>query len=201
MPIPPLVIWRITLLAASLLFVAPSAYAQDDPPVRPERVESSEKPPSSIRSPLLIGGLGFTAGVWALNLGSSYLLEGEPGFNQLRTPFIGPWQALAHNDCNGSCNFINYFNYFYFTISGLAQAGGLGLVIESLVTPTAVPGARPLSAPPGPRAPEAPSSPDSEPPTDSPSPTPSTPSKPLFFLPMPSPVGQSGVGVSFGGLF
>ena len=193
---------RLALLAA-LLLAPHTALADEDVPARPERLESAEKPPRRIRSSLVLGGLGFTAGFWALNAGSSYMFPDQPGFDRLRMPVIGPWQALASNDCNGSCGFINYFNYVYFTLSGLAQAGGLGLVIEALVTPTADPNAprRPVpAAPPGPRAPEA-APPGEPPPAGAPSPGPAGPSKPLFFLPMPSPVGQSGVGLSFGGLF
>lgn len=194
---------RLALLAAAALLAASPARADEDVPSRPERVESAEKPPARIRTSLVIGGLGFTAGFWALNAGSSYMFPDQPGFTQLRTPVIGPWQALANNSCNGSCGFINYFNYIYFTFSGLAQAGGLGLVLEALVTPTAAPGATPRSTPtpaaPGPRAPET--SPGSAPSETTPAPTTPAPSKPLFYLPMPSPVGQSGVGVTFGGLF
>jgi hypothetical protein len=189
---------RLAFLAAALLTTA-TARAQDDAPARPERVESAEKPPGRIRTSLLLGGLGLTTGVWAATAGSSYLIE-EPGFDRLRYPVVGPWMALANNKCSGGCEFINYFGYIYFTLSGLAQAGGLGLVLESLITPTADPNAprRPRPVLPAPRGPEAaPPSPG----PDAPPPPPSSPSKPLFFLPMPSPVGQSGLGVSFGGLF
>jgi hypothetical protein len=192
---------RTALLAVAAALVAAPARADDDVPARPERVESAEKPPSRIRVPLVIGGLSFTAGFWALNAGSSYMFPDQPGFDRLRTPVIGPWQALANNDCRGSCSFINYFNYIYFTFSGLAQAGGLGLAIEALVTPTAAPGARRSTPTPTPAAPPGPRAPESPTPSEPPPSQPSGPSKPLFYLPMPSPVGQGGVGVSFGGVF
>ncbi|MCS6901148.1 MAG: hypothetical protein NZX77_15435 [Polyangiaceae bacterium] len=188
----------IALLAVAATFVATPARADADVPTRPERIESAEKPPSRIRLSLALGGFGLTAGFWALNTGFSYLFPDQPGFDRLRTPVIGPWQALANNDCRGSCSFINYFNFIYFTFSGLAQAGGLGLAIEALVTPTATPRARqqaPAPNPlPGPRTPER------APPSEAP-PSPSDPPKPLFYLPMPSPIGEGGVGVSFGGIF
>lgn len=188
---------QAALVGLALALAPLAARADSETLARPDRVESDARPPPSVRMPLILGGLGLTAGVWAVNFGSSYMFEGEPGYSHVRTPIIGPWQALANNTCDGSCSFINYFNYIYFTMSGLAQAGGLGIALEGLLVRTAVPGATPPPAPrPAPRVEETPgpTGPSSPPP-------PTSPSKPLFFLPTPITIGQGGVGVSFGGIF
>ncbi|RYE85140.1 MAG: hypothetical protein EOO75_17285 [Myxococcales bacterium] len=174
-----------------------------DVPVRPERNESNDRPPSTIRLPLVLGGLGFTAGIWGVNAGSAALSPDSPGFKYLRIPVVGPWLGLANNDCSGSCEFINYFNIVYFTVSGLAQAGGIGIALESLFTPTRAPGERPIrSVTPAPASPGPEGAPTGPAPAPAPTgPVEKRPSGPLFYLPMPITIGQGGAGVMFGGAF
>ncbi len=205
--------WSATVAAALLVATTTGqARAQSasvptggdiDVPVRPERNESSEKPPSTIRRSLLIGGIGFTAGFWALNAGTSALFPDEPGFKYLRAPLVGPWLALGHNSCSGTCEFPHYFNIAYFVFSGIAQASGLGLVLESFLTPTRAPGAAPLVRtvrPPAPSADDPNTAPGPAAPPPS-TPTERRPSGPLFYLPMPVTIGQGGAGVMWGGIF
>jgi hypothetical protein len=171
----------------------------DEAPTRPEKRESDAKPPSSVRLPSVIGGLSLTLGMWGLNTGTSYLWPDAPGITKLRAPVVGPWMALANDTCPESgCDAFTYINAVYFVVSGLVQAGGLGIALEGLLVPTAAPGERPPAPQPGPVA-EPPV--DGEPPP--PSTAPSTPpaGKPLFYLPVPMTIGQGGVGVSFGGIF
>lgn len=183
--------------ALALVLLLSGAAQADEAPSRPEKRESDEKPPRSVRLPTVIGGLGLTAGFWALNSGTSYVFPDGGGMTQLRVPVAGPWMAIASNRCpDDGCDAAFYFRTFYFVFSGLAQAGGLGVALESLLIPTAAPGAvRPLPRP-GPTAPTE-DAPDSPPPaTDSPA-----PSKPLFFLPQPLSFGKGSFGIGLGGMF
>jgi hypothetical protein len=185
---------RSALVLAMLLSGAAQA---DEAPTRPEKRESDEKPPPSVRLPTLLGGLGLTAGFWALNTGSSYVFPDSSGMTQLRIPVAGPWMGLANNHCpDDGCDAGFYFRTFYFIFSGIAQAGGIGVALESILVPTAAPGAVRALPRPGPTGPTE-EAPDSPPPaTDSP-----PPNKPLFFLPQPISFGKGSFGLGIGGLF
>ena len=182
-------------LAASLLVSMPTR--ADEAPTRPEKHESDELPPPSVRLPTLLGGVAFTAAWWGLNTGTSYIWPDSPGFTDLRTPIIGPWKAIAHNECRPDCDFPHYFQYIYYALSGIAQAGGVGIALESLLVPTSRGGAsRPVSPAPSTTSP----GPTRDEPTG-PSTPPPSPTTPLFFLPQPVRIGQGGWGVGVGGLF
>jgi hypothetical protein len=189
----------VSLGVASVALMGLSSDARaDEAPSRPEKHESDSMPPPSVRLPTFLGGLAFTTGWWGLSAGSSYLWPDSPGFKDLRTPVIGPWRAIAHNGCDPDCDFPHYFQYFYFALSGIAQAGGIGIMLESLLVPTSRGGERPRpSVPPPTLGP----TPEDGPAPDRGTPPPSTPGGPLFFLPQPIRIGQSGYGIGIGGLF
>ncbi|MCC6646127.1 MAG: hypothetical protein IT374_11215 [Polyangiaceae bacterium] len=188
---------RLTVLSSVLVaLLAPRAATAADPPVRREHVESDQLPPPSVRLPLVLGGLGFTAGWWAAGAGSAFLANDDPAWNHLKTPVIGPFQAIRAQSCD-DCGFMHYFSYPWFAFLGLAQVGGLGIALEGLLVPTRAAGTNPVrqsplrtDTPPA-DAPEAPAHPES----------PAAPAKPMFFLPSPVPMGKGGFGLAVGGLF
>lgn len=190
------------MLASSLTLVAGSALA-DEAPTRPEPHESDARPPGSVRLYTALGGLGFTTAMWGLNYGLSYAYESNPGMTDLRVPVAGPWMALANNHCVDGCGFGFYFSQVYYVIAGLAQAGGLGVALESVLVPTASKNDPPrptIKPPPLEREPDG-APPPSPSPSPSPTPTPGPSNQPLFYVPMPIHIGQAGVGVGWGGLF
>jgi hypothetical protein len=202
-------------LSVSALSLAPrAAHAQEaapddrpgEVPSRPEKRESVYKPPSSVRLPTIIGGLAFTAGFWGAGAGTAYLVPDAPSISYLNRPVIGPWQAIYHKSCNGSCGVGDYFATFWYIFDGLAQAGGLGIALQGLLVPTANygPGGTPVpsqSRPAGPRRPVDDDGPAPTSPGPGSSPATPPPTGPLFYLPRPMPVGQGGFGVGMGGTF
>ena len=187
---------RSAIAVAGLLAATATTARADEAPTRPDKRESDAYPPSSVRLPTFFGGLAFTAGWWGLNYATYSMFPDASGFRELRTPVIGPWQAIHANSCDADgCGFFHYFNYVYFGLSGLAQAGGLGIALESMLVPTSRGGA---PAPRTPRPTPASPPPDGEPATTPPA---EAPSKPLFYLPQPIIMGKSGWGVGLSGAF
>lgn len=188
---------RLPLLSSLVVaLLASTAARAADPPVRAEHRESDQLPPSSVRLPLVLGGLAFTTGWWGAGAGSAFLAGDDPAWNQLKTPIIGPYRAIREQSCD-DCGFMHYFSYPWFAFLGLAQIGGLGVALEGLVVPTRAAGTNPIrqsptrtDAPPA-ETPDAPSRPEG----------PSAPSKPMFFLPAPTPMGKAGFGLTVGGMF
>jgi len=133
------------LAAASLLLLSASAAADDagQPPATvapaPDDVEVMRYPPSSVRYGLVGGGLvalGIPYGIGAL-CASSW--PEVPGSDWLYAPVIGPWVAFAQNDCapeDSDCGAIMVLRGILYVVSGLAQAGGVGLVGEGLLMTT-----------------------------------------------------------------
>lgn len=172
----------------------------DEAPTRPEKHESDALPPPSAKVPAVVWGLGMTAGVYALNTGTSFVFRDATGISSLRIPVAGPWLAFGRNSTcpSDGCGVAHYFNYVYYAVSGLAQAGGLAIALEGLLLPTAPPGSQPAT----------PSIKQTEPAEDRPiedAPPSVTPSpadgKPLFYMPLPATIGHDGVGVTWGGIF
>jgi hypothetical protein len=165
-----------------------------EPPTRLERLESENRPPSGVRFSVLLGGFAVGAGMWGLGATTAMVFPDEPGMKDLRTPVAGPWMAIANNECDsGGCSLGDIARFVWFGFTGIGQVAGLTLMLEGVLMRT---GAPEPEAPSGPSttprpslvpAPEAPPAPD--------------PSKPLFFLPLPTVVGRDGVGVGWGGVF
>ena len=86
-------------------------------------------------------GLGLTAGFYGASVGASLLSPDAPGADQLLIPIAGPWLALAETGCRegeSDCPlFPVIFRAVLTAIDGVAQAGGLGIALESLWLPTA----------------------------------------------------------------
>ncbi|MCC6552805.1 MAG: hypothetical protein IT372_07255 [Polyangiaceae bacterium] len=134
----------IALLAAASLSAATAAAEEPAPP--PPRY-----PPSSVRPRLIAGGLVVTG----LAYGAGFLAASSwpevPGSSELKIPVVGPWMALAKNDCapdDPDCGFILYMRGFLTIIDGLMQLGGLGIAGEGVFMTTeasSTPEARPAA--------------------------------------------------------
>lgn len=189
--------FSLTTASLSIALLASSSASASDPPVRPEQRESDQLPPSSVRLPLVLGGLAFTTGWWGAGAGSAFLAGDDPAWNELKKPIIGPFRAIGAQSCD-DCGFLHYFSYPWFAFLGLAQVGGLGVALEGLIVPTRS-GGSPNPVRQSPVRPET--MPSEEPGVPSRPETPTSPSKPMFFIPAPVPMGKGGVGLSIGGMF
>lgn len=198
-------------MAALVLSFAAVAHADDmvaedrpgEVPSRPEKRESAYKPPPSVRLPTIVGGLAFTAGFWGAGAGTAYLFPDAPSISYLNRPVIGPWQAVYHHGCGGSCEWTDYLATVWYVFDGLAQAGGIGIALQGLLIPTASYGAggSPPPSAPAPRSPGPRRDDDAPPPASAPAGTPAPAPGPLFYLPRPIPIGHGGLGLGLGGTF
>jgi hypothetical protein len=191
---------RTTIAASIALAVGllgSSASAQNAPAAAPAAaLEEPEYPPPSARWKVVTAGLGTTAVFYGAAVGASYVFTDTLGVNQLRTPVVGPWLAIANGGCpaGDDCSTVLAIVRVVFTaLDGAAQAGGLAVALEGMFMPTeewAPPPRAPSGAPPP--APKGPA------PT---TPSPSNGDKNLFLLPTPMTVGAGGIGVGVVGRF
>lgn|GEM_PF-2157975 len=96
-------------------------------------------PPTRVRLPLILGGLGFTAAAYAASAGTAYGWDYVPGAQSLYIPVAGPWMALAENRCpaDGSeCDPMIYARGILEALSGLAQLGGLAVAAQGIFMTT-----------------------------------------------------------------
>lgn len=179
---------------ASLLLLASSAEAESaiDAPSSVEEAERVYPPPSTRYK--LIGAGALTTGAWyGAAAGMSFAFPDAPGAKDLRIPVAGPWLAIANNGCppnEPDCSRVWVITRTILTaLDGIGQAAGIGLILEGLFLPTQEPSAgAPAKPRPAPSIePEEPGIPE--------------PSGPLFYMPAPTVVGTSGVGVTWGGVF
>jgi hypothetical protein len=151
-------------------------------------------PPPGARWGIIGVGLAATALSYGAAAGMSYAFPDAPGAQDLRTPIVGPWMAIAHNGCapnDTECSKVWIVMRSIATaIGGLAQAGGILVAIEGIFMPTQY-----ASEAPARRAPKAPSEP---PPSADP---PKSNDKNLFWIPTPMAVGTGGVGLGVLGRF
>lgn len=192
---PRLLLASAALVAASFAF-SPSADAQPrfDEPQESGRGEAVYPEPSTRYK--LIGAGVLTTGAWyGAAAGMSYAFPDAPGAKDLRMPVAGPWLAIANNGCppnEPDCSRAWVVVRTILTaIDGIGQAAGLGLILEGIFLPTQEAG--PIAAPPEKRRLPPSQLDDDEPPPE--------PSGPLFYLPAPTVVGSSGVGLTVGGIF
>jgi hypothetical protein len=165
----------------------------ETPPAAPPVVdfEEPEYPPPSTRWKVVAAGFGTTAVFYGAAAGASYIFPDTLGMNQMRTPVVGPWLAIADGGCpaGDDCSTVlAIVRVILTTLDGAAQAGGLAVAFEGMFMPTqewAMPRA-PSGAPPA---------------TQEPAPAPGKGDKNLFLLPMPMTVGSGGVGVGIVGRF
>ncbi len=111
-----------------------------DEPIRPPQSNPDEFPEASARGRIAATGLAITAGFYGAALGASYLWPDAPGAEDLRIPVAGPWLALSDTGCPAAepdCKtFMVVIRAVLTTLDGIAQAGGLGVALESAFMPT-----------------------------------------------------------------
>ncbi len=196
----------VVLLAAPLHAEPPAKGTTDSLEVlEPEAEgdsEAPEFPPESTRWKLVLGGLGMTAVWYGAAAGASFAFPDAPGARDLRTPIVGPWQAIANNGCSADepdCSgIIVALRTIVTAIDGLGQAAGPLLLLEGIFLRTGA--SEPSRSPrptPGASPPQGPSS---QPPPPATPPGPSDGTKNLFFL-RPTTVGLRGVGLAVSGQF
>ncbi len=151
----------LTLATASIAGQAraeePSASAPVDPsPAAPSAPRvTSDAPPPSARTSLILAGATTTLVSYGLALGGSFLFSEDDlrGSKDLRIPIAGPWMQLSQTGCPkntpDSCTFPLVAGAILIVLDGVAQIGGLGMVGEGLFLKTS-------SAAPAPRKAEGP---------------------------------------------
>jgi hypothetical protein len=156
--------------------------------------EEPAYPPPLARWGVIGAGLATTAVAYGIGAGMSYGFPNAPGAEDLRTPIIGPWLAIANNGCapgDTECSRVWIVMRSIATaVGGLAQAGGILVAIEGIFMPTQY-----ASDAPARRAPKAPSEPTPSP--EAPKPN----DKNLFWMPTPMALGTGGVGLGVVGRF
>jgi hypothetical protein len=102
-------------------------------------------PPPSARIKLLLGGLG----MFGVSYGGMALMgalwDGIPGADFLYVPVVGPWIGLGESGCapneettegEGDCTGMLALRGILYTVDGLLQLGGLGLIATSIFMET-----------------------------------------------------------------
>jgi len=96
-------------------------------------------PPSSVRLPLVLGGLGITAAAYGASALAATTWDDVPGADAMLVPVAGPWISLAQNDCapdDPDCGAILYLRGILLVLDGLVQLGGLGIAAEGFFMTT-----------------------------------------------------------------
>jgi len=124
-----------TAVVGSLVTTVASADEPQPPPERPR----APLPEQSARGRLALVGAGTAVAWYGGAVGMSYLWSDAPEASKLRIPVAGPWITLAHTGCpqGQSCStFLLVLQATLNVLDGVGQAGGLGIVAESLFLPT-----------------------------------------------------------------
>lgn len=98
-------------------------------------------PPPQARWKTLGLGVGLVAVGYGIAVGTSYLWDGAPGMQSLRTPVIGSVGAIAGSKCGAdegvNCSTVTVvLRAVLAGISGLAQIGGIGVLTEGVLMKT-----------------------------------------------------------------
>jgi hypothetical protein len=133
-------IWSCGLCLAVCL-LPKLAVAQEAQPITPLAVidEPMRYPPSSVRPGLIAGGLVLTAAAYGAGAACAANWPAIPGSNRLYIPVAGPWIALAEGGCpsdNPDCGASLALRSILLVISGVSQAGGLGVAAEGVFMTT-----------------------------------------------------------------
>jgi hypothetical protein len=92
-----------------------------------------------VRPKLIAGGLVVTGLAYGAGFLAAQSWPEVPGSSELKIPVVGPWIALAKNDCapdDPDCGFILYLRGFLTIVDGLLQAGGLAIAGEGIFMTT-----------------------------------------------------------------
>jgi hypothetical protein len=137
---------RFPVALALFGLLQPAVAAAQEPLAPKAQPTPAASPETDLPSPGAPGRLaltgGIVTGVWYGGaLGASLLFPDAPGAEDLRIPVAGPFLALADTGCADSepdCDtVIVVVRAILTTIDGIGQAGGIGMVLESLFMPTA----------------------------------------------------------------
>ncbi len=125
------------LLAKSTLLVTAPSKAEEPEPLH--RYADDRLPPPSARLNLMLTGAAMFGVSYGAAVGASYLWPDSRGASDLRIPVAGPWMKvgrtrLCNNDpeaenCQDAARVIGAV---IAAIDGLAQAGGLLLITQSI---------------------------------------------------------------------
>lgn len=135
----------LTLTLCATPSAAQEAPTPDDAEEAPEeeaRVPEADVlryPPSSVRFPLIVGGSFVTLAAYGITVASALTWDDVPGADAMLIPVVGPWVALAQNDCapdDPDCGAILVLRGILLVIDGIVQAGGLGLIGEGIFMTT-----------------------------------------------------------------
>jgi hypothetical protein len=137
--------WRgwVACAASGLLtlVVVPSRARADEPTEAPANYRPERYPSAGTGSSLVLAGTGVALGGYALGFGTSYLWAEAPTASDLRIPVVGPALAIAGAGCSSAevgCGTLQVaIRTVFATLSGLGQLGGLVIVAEGLLLPTA----------------------------------------------------------------
>lgn len=110
-------------------------------PARPADEPTTPEPGTSGRLALTGGAL--LVGWYGLGLGASFAFKDDPWAKPLRIPVAGPFMALKDVRCekdDPDCTTpIVVVRAALMVIDGVGQVGGLGVLLESLLVPSAAP--------------------------------------------------------------
>ncbi len=124
--------------------------ARADEPSRVIRFDPEAYPTPPTRSSVALAGAAVTAAFYAPAFGASYMWPDSPGAEDLRIPVAGPWMKLFQTGCaenDSDCStFWVVTGAIFVGLDGLGQAGGVGLLLESLFMTTREPGSVPPPA-------------------------------------------------------
>ena len=118
-----------------------ASLAESAAPEPPAPFEPDVYPPPEARVRTLLIGGGLLAVGYGLALGTSYLWDGAPGMESLRTPVIGAPLAIAESRCGDDegpgCSTVTVvLRAVLAGVAGLAQVGGIGVLTEGVVMKT-----------------------------------------------------------------
>ncbi len=117
--------------------------ARADEPSRVIRFDPEAYPPPEARLNTALTGAAITAAFYAPAFGASYLWPDSPGAADLRIPVAGPWMKLFQTGCSDTepdCStFWIVTGAVFAGIDGLGQAGGVGIMLESIFMTTREP--------------------------------------------------------------
>lgn len=141
---------RVAALACAGVLSVSNAWAEEATPVGEPEEQMMRYPPSSVRFPLIAGGVGVLGLAYGLGAMCAGLWPEVPGAEPwLYIPIIGPWAALAKSGCaedDPDCSAIIYIRGVLYVLSGIAQIGGAGLIGEGIFMTTEAEGAAPKAS-------------------------------------------------------